>query len=94
MIKATLAEQTVVDNVVNVELVQERVAVLADRRGKDDNFVELTDALHELINTRAFDDVDIMVRPFNFDRDSEIGLMEELNEVRNFIINLHHLHIP
>lgn len=78
MVEAAFTEQTVVHNVVNIKLVQKRVPILADGRGKDDNFIELTNTLHELINARSLNDVHVVVGSFDFDRDGEVGLMEEL----------------
>lgn len=43
--------------------------------GEDDNFVQLTNALHELIHARPFDDIDIMKLAFDLDRNREIGLV-------------------
>ena len=56
-------------------------ADLGHGRREDHNLVKLTDALHELIHTGALDDVDIVVLPFNLDRDREISLVENLRNV-------------
>lgn len=53
-------------------------AHLRDRRRKDNNFVEFTDSLHELIYARSFYDVHIMIVALNFDRDGEVRLVQNL----------------
>lgn len=45
VIVAGLAEESVMYNMVDIELVQEWVAVLCNRCGEHNNFVELADAL-------------------------------------------------
>jgi len=45
---------------------------------KDDYLVQFSDPFHEGVNTGSFDDIDIMVLSFYLDRDSEVGLVEDL----------------
>lgn len=66
------------NDVVYVKLIQQRVAVLGNRRGEDDHLVKLSDSFHECINARAFDDIDVVVLPFDLDRDGEISLVQNL----------------
>lgn len=78
MVEATFTEQAVVDNVVNIELVKKWVAIFTNGRGEDNDFIEFADALHELVDAGTFDDIHVMIGAFDFDRDGEVGLMEEL----------------
>jgi hypothetical protein len=68
----------VVDRVGDVELVEEGITVLGYGCGEDDNFVDLADAFEEGIDPRALDYIDVVVLSFDFDRDCEIGLVEDL----------------
>ena len=61
-----------------VELVEKWVAVLRHRSGEHDDFVDFADALEEGVDTGAFDNVDVVVLAFDFYRNSEIGLVEDL----------------
>lgn len=54
-------------------------AHLRDRRREYDNLVELTDSLHELIDTRALDDIYIVIVPFDLNRYCEICLVKNLD---------------
>ena len=83
MVIAGLAEQSVMNNVVNVQLIEEGIAVLRNRSGEDDNLVQLADPLHELIDSWPFDDINIMVLTFDLDRNCEIGLVEDLETTVN-----------
>ena len=76
---AALAEQAVVHDVVDVELVEQRVAVLGHRGGEDDDFVELAHALEESVDARAFYYVDVVVLAFDLDGDGHVRLMEDLS---------------
>jgi hypothetical protein len=68
----------VVDRVGDIELVEEGIAVLGYGCGEDNNFVDLADAFEEGIDARALDYVDVVILAFNFDRNCEIGLVENL----------------
>ena len=57
------------------------VTHLGDRSSKNDDFVELTDPLHELINARSFDNVDVVILTLNLDRYRKIGLVEYLGNL-------------
>lgn len=50
-------------------------ANLRDRGCEYNNFVQLSNPLHELINPRSLDDVDVVVVALNLYRDGEIGLI-------------------
>jgi hypothetical protein len=51
---------------------------LGNRCSKDNNFIKLADALHELINTGTLDDIYIMILTLNLNWNGEIGLVEDL----------------
>jgi hypothetical protein len=59
-------------------LVEEGIAVLGNGCGEDNNFVDLADAFQESIDARALDYVNVVILAFDFDRDCEIGLVEDL----------------
>jgi hypothetical protein len=80
VVVARLAEQTVVDRVGDVELVEKGIAVFGYGCGEDDNFVDLSDAFEEGVDAGALDYVDVVVLSFDFDRDCEIGLVEDLTK--------------
>jgi hypothetical protein len=86
----TLAEEPVVDDTVDVELVEQWVTVLrtlaptskrcgrtylGNRGGKDNNFIQLANPLHELVDTWSLDDIYVVVLAFNLDGDGEVGLV-------------------
>lgn len=78
MVVATISEETMMDDGMNVKLVKKRVAILRNGRGKDNNFVEFSNPLHELIHTGPFYDIDVVIRSFNFDGYSEVRLLKQL----------------
>ena len=45
---------------------------------ENDNFVKFTNSLHERIHTWSLDHIYIVILAFNFYRNGEIGLMEDL----------------
>lgn len=53
---------------------------LCNRSGKDDNLVELSDALHKLVHSRPLDDVNVVILTLDFDRYREVRLMKDLEE--------------
>ena len=61
-----------------VQLIEKWVAVFRHRSGENDDFVDFANALEEGVDTGALDDVDVVVLAFNFYRDCEVGLMENL----------------
>jgi hypothetical protein len=91
VIITALAEEPVVDDTMNVELVKQRVTVLqklaptsknceggaylGNRGGEDDNFIQLAYPLHELVDTWSLDDIYVVVLAFNLNGDGEIGLV-------------------
>lgn len=102
VIVAGLAEEAVMDHIVDIELVQERVAILkrlldndpkgmgtghpghtylGDRSREDDDFIQLSYPLHELIYTRSLYDVHIVVVALYFYRNGEIGLVKNLGHI-------------
>lgn len=50
-------------------------ANLRDRSCEYNNFVQLSNPLHELVNPRSLNDVDVVVVALDLYRDGEIGLM-------------------
>lgn len=78
VVVATLAEQPVVDDFVDVQLIEERVTILGHRRCEDHNLVELANSLHELVDAWPLDDIDIMVVALDFYRYREVGLVKDL----------------
>lgn len=55
-----------------------RLTYLRYRCCKYNYFVKLTDALHELVDSWSFNDIDIMVLALNLDRDRKVRLMKDL----------------
>ena len=55
---------------------------LGNRGSEDDNFVQFSNSLHELIHAGSLDHVYIMELPFYFNGNSEVGLVEYLLDVR------------
>lgn len=95
MVVTTLAEQPMVNNAVDVQLVQKRISVLrnvsmlqqkrckrgtnlGNRCSEDNNFVQFTHSLHELIDTWPLDNVNIMILTLDLHRDREVCLMQDL----------------
>ena len=94
MVVATLSEEAVMNDAVNVQLIQKRVSVLrsisirlafiatathlGNRSCEDNNLVQLAHSLHELIHTRSLDHVNVVVLSFNLHRDREVSLGEYL----------------
>lgn len=79
VVVAAFAEQPVVDDVVDVELIENRVAVFGDGGCEDHDLVQLADSFHEGVDARSFDDVDVMVLAFNLDWYREVCLVEDLD---------------
>lgn len=75
VVVTAFSEQAVVDHVVNVQLVEKRVAVLRYGRSEDHDLVELTHALHEGIDAGPLDDINVVVLTFDLDWDREVGLV-------------------
>lgn len=48
---------------------------LGDRGGKHDHLIKLANPLHELIHTRSFDHIHIVILAFDLHGNGEIGLM-------------------
>lgn len=55
-----------------------RVSYLGNRRSEDNDFIKLSNSLHELIHTRSFYDIDIVVVTLNLNRYREVGLVKNL----------------
>lgn len=75
---ARLAEETVVDGVGDVQLVEERVAIFGYGGCEDNDFVDFANALEECIDSWALDDIHVVILALDFDGDSEVGLVEDL----------------
>lgn len=57
---------------------------LRNRGSEDNHLVQFSNTLHELIDSRSFDHVDVVVLPFDLHRDREIGTLKNLRwYVRN-----------
>ena len=78
VVVAALTEQTVLHDAVDVQLIHERIAVLRNRGGENDHFVELANALEERIYSGSFDDVDIVVLAFDLDGYRDVCLVKNL----------------
>ena len=78
MIVATFSEQSVMDNMMDVELIQERISVLADRRGKYYNLVQLADSLQKRVDTGSLDNIDVVILALDLDWDGKVGLVKDL----------------
>ena len=48
---------------------------LGDRGGENYNLVELANPLHELVDTRSFDNVNVVVLSFYLNRNRKVCLM-------------------
>jgi hypothetical protein len=57
------------------------LAYLGYRRREDHDLIELANSLHELIDARPLDDIDIMVVALDFYRYCEVGLVEDLGQL-------------
>ena len=51
---------------------------LGDRCCEDDDLIEFANALHELIDTRPFDDINIVILALDLHWNREVGLVEDL----------------
>jgi len=78
VVVAAFAEEPVMYYVVYVELVEQRITVLGYRGREDDDLIQLPDSLHEGVDARSLDDVDIVVLAFDLDRDCEVRLVQYL----------------
>ena len=67
------------------------IAYLRYRSCKYYHLVKLSHSLHELINTRPLDDVDIMELALNLDWYCKVGLMKNLNSLasRLLLVSFH-----
>lgn len=83
MVVATLAEQTVGDNLVNVQLIEYRVGVLAETGCEDDDFVDFAHLLQKVVNTRPLEDVEMMPVVLYLDWDNKVRLLYRLHSVSN-----------
>lgn len=67
---------------------QKTTTNLGYRRREDNYFVQFADSLHELIDTRPFDDIDVMVLAFNLYWNGEICLVKNLLPVSCLVGNV------
>ena len=51
---------------------------LGNRCSEDNDFIEFTNTLHELINTRTFDNIDIMILTLDLNWYGEVSLVKYL----------------
>jgi hypothetical protein len=77
MIVATFSEQPVMHHVMNIKLIEQGITVLGDRRRKHNNFVKLSDSLHEGIYPGPFDYIDIVILSLDLDWYREVSLVED-----------------
>ena len=54
---------------------------LGYRRREDHHLVELANSLHELVDARPLDDIDIMVVALDLHRYCEVGLVKDLGQL-------------
>jgi hypothetical protein len=59
----------------------QRLAYLGDGCSEDNNFVQLADALHELVDAWSLDDVYVVVLAFDLNGNGEVGLVQDLGIV-------------
>jgi hypothetical protein len=78
VLHARLTEQTRLDHSAAVENVQQRVGILAERRGEDDDLELLSDDSQEVIDARSFSHVDPVDDVLELDRDDEVGVRDRL----------------
>ena len=94
VIVTAFAEKSVVHNAMDIELIKEGIAVLhalafvssvknhktylRDRSSEHNNFIQLANPLHKLIDAGTLDNVYVVVLAFNLDRNGEVGLMQYL----------------
>ena len=78
VVVATLAEESVVHNVVYVELIQQWVSVFGDGCREHHHFVKFSHTFEKCVYAWAFDDVYIVVLAFNFHGYGKVCLMEDL----------------
>jgi hypothetical protein len=48
---------------------------LRDRCCENNDFIKLADTFHELVNTWPFYHIDVVILPFDFNRNREVRLM-------------------
>ena len=103
VVVAAFAEESVVDNAVNVELVEKRITVLqslarlfgtsrqwtyfGNRCGENDNLVQFAHSLHELVHTRSLDDIDIVILAFNLHGNGKVCLVQNLSSNQQTVAN-------
>jgi hypothetical protein len=57
---------------------KQQCAYLGDGCSEYNNFVQLADALHELVDAWSLDDVYVVVLAFNFNGNGEVSLVQDL----------------
>lgn len=55
-----------------VQIINHRICILGQRCRENNHFKNLTHALHEFINKRSFENVDIVNLVFNFHRNNKV----------------------
>jgi hypothetical protein len=56
-------------------------AYLGNRGGEDNNFIQLADPLHELVDTGSLDNIYVVILAFNLDGDGKVGLVQDLANI-------------
>ena len=65
-------------NVVNVELIEQRVSIFTNRSCKNNNLVKFSHSTHKLIDARSLDNVNVVVLRVNLHGDYKVGLTHVL----------------
>jgi hypothetical protein len=73
-----LPEEPMMHDLMNIQLVEEGVAVFGHRCGEHYDLVNLAHAFEKGIHARPFYDVDVVILTFNLNGDREICLVEDL----------------
>lgn len=86
VVVAAFPEEPMVDDVVYIQLVEERVTVLGHRGSEDHHFVDFAHSLEKCIDAGPFYDIDVVVLAFDLDGNSKICLMEDLYTVESVAV--------
>lgn len=81
MVVAAFPEEAVMYDIVDIELVEEGVAIFGNRRGENDDLIDLSNSLQECIDARPLYDIDVMVLTFDLDWDGKVCLMQDLHKL-------------
>ena len=78
VIVATFSKQSMVDNAMYIQLVEQRVAILGNGGCEDYHLIQLADPLHELVDARSLDHIDVVILSFDLHRYREVSLVKYL----------------